>query len=130
MHPRTRKELTNFGLFAQISANKNIMIVDPLGYIEIISLVKDALCLVTDSGGIQDESTYLSVPCLTIRRTTERPITTTIGSSTLIGEDMQKLLRLFRRVCNNTYKKYRVPKYWDGKASERIVRILASLFTS
>lgn len=124
MHPRTRKELANFGLLERIEANKKILIVAPLGYLELISLIKDALCLVTDSGGIQDESTYLSVPCLTIRRTTERPITTTVGSSTLVGEDMDKLRRLFTRVCNNTYKKSRVPKYWDGKTSERIIKII------
>lgn len=124
MHPRTRKELANFGLLERIEANKKILIVAPLGYLELISLIKDALCLVTDSGGIQDESTYLSVPCLTIRRTTERPITTTVGSSTLVGEDMDKLRRLFTRVCNNTYKKSRVPMFWDGKTSERIIKII------
>lgn len=130
LHPRTKKLLIEQNLFDEIRSIKTIKFVEPLGYFELISLLSDSLCAVTDSGGIQDETTVLGIPCLTIRRSTERPITTTIGSSTLVGENGAKLLRQFTRILHGKYKKSQIPKYWDGKTAPRVLRVLEAEWNS
>ncbi|MFN8257510.1 MAG: UDP-N-acetylglucosamine 2-epimerase (non-hydrolyzing) [Bacteroidales bacterium] len=125
VHPRTRKRISEFGLDFILS-NPNIHIVDPLGYFEFLKLVKYSRAVITDSGGIQEESTYLGVPCLTIRPNTERPVTITAGTNTLLPLDLDKILQYIRQIMTGNYKKGEIPVYWDGNATERIVDIIAN----
>lgn len=122
IHPRTRKNLENFGLLENLS--KNIRLTDPIGYIDFISLIKHSKLILTDSGGIQEESTFLGVQCITIRKTTERPITVTVGTNQLVGDDFDEAERVSDRVLSGHLKIGGVPELWDGKAAERIVEIL------
>lgn len=122
IHPRTRKNLESFGLLENLS--KNIRLTDPIGYIDFISLIKHSKLILTDSGGIQKESTYLGVQCITIRKTTERPITVTVGTNQLVGDDFDEAERVADRVLSGHLKIGGVPELWDGKAAERIVEIL------
>ena len=94
-----------------------------MGYVDFLALQMHATVVVTDSGGIQEETTYLGVPCLTVRENTERPVTATIGTNMLIGRDMDRLLIEVRRVLGGNGKKGRVPTLWDGSASRRIADI-------
>jgi len=100
---------------------------EPLGYFDFMCATMNAKLVMTDSGGIQEETTVLKVPCLTIRENTERPITITEGSNVLVGTSTSKIIKEADKVLKGKVKKYRTPKYWDGKASERIVNKLVSL---
>jgi UDP-N-acetylglucosamine 2-epimerase (non-hydrolysing) len=122
VHPRTRQRIDQLGL-AFPSADQFLMC-EPLGYLECLALQRDATVIVTDSGGIQEESTYLGIPCLTLRENTERPVTCTEGTNQLIGTDMAKLSREFQRILNGDGPHGRKPDLWDGHASERIADIL------
>ena len=124
LHPRTRKSAENFGLLKALEATPGLLLTEPLGYHDFIRLVKDAVVVVTDSGGIQEESTYLRVPCLTMRDNTERPVTVTVGTNTLLGSDSKALLAAVDSVIAGNYKRGAIPPLWDGHASERIVDIL------
>ena len=108
-------------------SNGNIKIVKPLGYLENLSLLSNSKFVITDSGGIQEETTALGIPCLTLRESTERPITVTIGSNTVIGLDMDYLFRCADKILKGKYKKGKIPKYWDGKAANRIVKKLTQI---
>jgi UDP-N-acetylglucosamine 2-epimerase (non-hydrolysing) len=119
VHPRTRKNLDHS------ITSPSLIFCDPLGYMDFVSLMAGTRLVITDSGGIQEETTVLGIPCLTLRNNTERPITTENGSNTLIGEDSSKLGALISAILAGTYKKGNVPELWDGKASERIGRVLA-----
>jgi len=119
VHPRTRKMIDTF----KINLNPNIHILSPLGFRESLFIWKDAAVVLTDSGGLQEETTALGVPCLTIRENTERPITIKMGTNTLVGNQKENILKCFNDVMKNS-KKGRIPPLWDGKASERIVEIL------
>ena len=121
IHPRTKKRLEEFGL----KLPENIIPLQPLSFSESLFLWKDALCVLTDSGGLQEETTALGIPCLTLRENTERPITVEIGSNTIIGEDLEKLPRLVKDIEEGRYKKGKIPDKWDGKASKRIIEVLA-----
>ncbi len=123
VHPRTRKIMDA----NNISTEKLIMI-DPLGYHEFIYLVKNARGVITDSGGITEEATVLHVPCLTLRNSTERPETVTMGTNELIGDDFDKLEKCLGEIVNGKWKQGSIPEYWDGKTSERIVAILQDLY--
>ena len=123
VHPRTRKRLAEFGV--ALPDNRRFRIVDPLGYLEFLALQKQASLVITDSGGVQEETTYLQVPCLTIRQNTERPITTEVGSNILVGRDMCQLKREANRILCGGGKRGQCPALWDGKASERIAEVLA-----
>lgn len=125
IHPRTRKKIAEFG-FDQKLANKRITLVDPLGYFEFMKLVKNCKVVITDSGGIQEESTFLGVPCLTIRPNTERPITITIGTNTLLPLEVKTVVKHVDNILNGNYKQGEVPRLWDGNATERIVDIIAN----
>lgn len=118
-HPRTRKRIADFGLSAQ-----HLRLLDPCPYVEFLGLQSRATVVITDSGGIQEETTYLGVPCLTMRENTERPVTVSMGTNILIGSDPQKLRAEFSRVLNGSAKKGSIPPLWDGRASERIADIL------
>ena len=106
--------------------NKNIIITDPLGYLEFMGIQKKAKCIITDSGGVQEESTYFGVPCFTVRDNTERPITIDLGTNILAGTDFKKLPDMVLDYINVPDKKYLIPEYWDGKSSERIANILSN----
>ena len=123
VHPRTRQIIDKF----KIRDDKMIMI-DPQGYLEFIYLVKNAKGIITDSGGITEEATVLHVPCLTLRNSTERPETVTLGTNELIGDDISKLKPCLKKIIDGEWKKGVIPPYWDGKTSERIVDVLCSIY--
>jgi UDP-N-acetylglucosamine 2-epimerase (non-hydrolysing) len=124
IHPRTRKRIEEFGLSPQFSAVENLVLTDPLGYLDFLNLMIDAKIILTDSGGIQEETTFLNVPCLTLRENTERPITLELGTNVLTGLSVEKVVTLTAECFAGKWKKSRVPGLWDGKAAERIGRIL------
>jgi UDP-N-acetylglucosamine 2-epimerase (non-hydrolysing) len=125
LHPGSKKRIEELN-YTEFLNSPNIQICEPLPYSEALSLYSQAKCVITDSGGLQDETTYFGVPCLTLRRTTERPITSRIGTSTIMGEDLVKFKRVFKAVLDGTYKRGRIPKLWDGKAGDRIISILTN----
>ena len=120
IHPRTKERLFNSGLEKNLH-KKEIIFTDPIGYIDFISLVKNSSLVITDSGGIQEETTFLGVPCITTRKTTERPITVEIGTNVLVGEDFEKAYSAAMNIFNGNKKIGWIPELWDGKAAERIV---------
>lgn len=125
IHPRTRKQLENI---KDISFNKEkIMLIEPQGYLDFLNLVYYSGLVITDSGGIQEETTYLKIPCLTLRENTERPVTISEGTNTLIGNDFKLLEKKVDEILTGKYKKGKRPEKWDGKASERIAKIISGL---
>jgi UDP-N-acetylglucosamine 2-epimerase (non-hydrolysing) len=123
MHPRTKKRLIEEGY--NLKDQSKIHFIDPLGYFEFIKLQKEASIIITDSGGIQEESTFLGVPCLTLRENTERPITISQGTNQLIGSDYEKLKTAVRKLLNKKVEKLSPPKFWDGNTAKRIVNYLS-----
>ncbi len=119
-HPRTRKRIADFGLHSG-----QLQIVDPLSYLEFLGMQSRATVVITDSGGVQEETTYLGVPCLTLRENTERPVTVSLGTNVLVGRDPDKLRSELSRVLAGNAKKGTVPPLWDGHAGERIAVLLA-----
>jgi UDP-N-acetylglucosamine 2-epimerase (non-hydrolysing) len=119
VHPRTRAKLDN-----HINTTPDFLMVDPIGYHEFLYLIKNAKGVITDSGGITEEATFLHIPCLTLRKNTERPETIRLGTNVLIGHDMQKLKNCIETIDQHKWKKGKIPPFWDGKTSERIVEIL------
>lgn len=122
VHPRTYKNIQSFGLQENIDGYKNLYFIDPLGYMQFINLVKHSKFVLTDSGGIQEETTYLNIPCLTVRPNTERPVTIWEGSNKLIK--VEEIDGEVDVILEGKGKKGRCPKYWDGNAGERMVRVL------
>jgi len=102
-----------------------VIITEPMGYMDFLNIWKDAAVVVTDSGGLQEETTALKVPCITIRENTERPVTAEVGSNEIVGRDEQKIKTLFYRALEGKWKDCRIPDLWDGKAAERIAALLA-----
>jgi len=125
VHPRTARSLQKLG-----GSRPNLHYVEPLGYLEFNYLVKHAKGVITDSGGVTEETTVLGIPCLTLRDNTERPETVTIGTNELIGTDPSKLAPALARLMAGEWKKGGVPEYWDGHAAERIVTHLEQLLAS
>jgi UDP-N-acetylglucosamine 2-epimerase (non-hydrolysing) len=119
IHPRTRRRLHEFGLMAKLEDCARIRLTEPLGYVEFMSLVSNAAVVVTDSGGVQEETTYLGIPCLTLRDTTERPITIEEGSNRLV--QTHALIDALGDVMNGRSRTGRRPALWDGKAAQRSV---------
>jgi UDP-N-acetylglucosamine 2-epimerase (non-hydrolysing) len=119
-HPRTRQRISDFGLHAE-----QLRVLDPLSYVDFLGLQSRATVVITDSGGIQEETTYLGVPCLTLRENTERPVTVTLGTNVLVGRDPDKLRSELARVLAGKAKKGTVPPLWDGHTGERIAAHLA-----
>jgi len=124
IHPRTRERLREFSLLDAFEAAPHIQLLEPLGYNDFLALTSQSKVIVTDSGGLQEESTALLIPCLTMRENTERPVTVTEGTSTLCGSSAELLERYLQEVIAGTYKQGRCPALWDGHAAERIVKIL------
>lgn len=122
IHPRTRRRIAEFDL--DLRDDDRLLLTEPLGYLEFLALQQKATVVVTDSGGIQEETTYLGVPCLTVRENTERPITVTLGTNQLIGRDLARLPREVERILAGRGKPGEVPALWDGNAGERIASIL------
>lgn len=120
VHPRTQKMLDGF----DISFNERVVLLRPLGFRESLFLWKDAIMVMTDSGGLQEETTALKIPCLTLRENTERPITVELGTNTLCGNKKEEILRCYRDIITNGKPVTAIPPKWDGKAAERIVKIL------
>jgi UDP-N-acetylglucosamine 2-epimerase (non-hydrolysing) len=120
-HPRTRARLINGSL---LHRTPGLQIMEPVGYLEFLALQRHARVVITDSGGIQEETTFLGVPCLTLRENTERPITLEVGTNRLIGRDMGLLKAEVARILRGEEKKGKVPPLWDGKTGERIAEIL------
>jgi UDP-N-acetylglucosamine 2-epimerase (non-hydrolysing) len=124
VHPRTRKMLEEFGIAVD---PRKVRLVEPMGYLDFIHLEKHARLVLTDSGGIQEETTVLGVPCLTLRENTERPVTLSEGTNVLVGNDTDRILEEAQRVLDGGKESRRVPELWDGKAAERIVKIIRGL---
>jgi len=123
IHPRTLKHMISSGLVRRYKDLPNISVTEPLGYLDFLKLMSESKLVITDSGGIQEETTILGIPCLTVRETTERPVTLTEGTNILVGTDTNRILSGYRESLNRV-RSHKRPKFWDGKASERIVRIL------
>jgi UDP-N-acetylglucosamine 2-epimerase (non-hydrolysing) len=124
VHPRTKKQLEAFGLIRRLLSSPGLVVADPLGYRENLSLMADARFVLTDSGGIQEETTYLRVPCITFRPNTERPVTVSEGTNTLITGQPRDAWETVSEVLDNRYKSGGLVWGWDGRAAERIVDVL------
>jgi UDP-N-acetylglucosamine 2-epimerase (non-hydrolysing) len=129
MHPRTRKNIENFGLLRYLANstgrnNAGIVPLDPLGYIDFLSINDGARIVLTDSGGVQEETTVLGVPCLTLRENTERPATVEHGSNQVVGVNPERILAAARSILQEPARQFERPPLWDGKAAGRIVAIL------
>jgi UDP-N-acetylglucosamine 2-epimerase (non-hydrolysing) len=122
IHPRTAKCVRDFGL-----SMNGIRTMDPLGYLEFLHLEANATVVLTDSGGLQEETTILGVPCLTLRNNTERPVTITQGTNTMVGTDKARIVEAFRRIMAEPQKPPNAPEFWDGHAAERIVRVIREI---
>lgn len=127
IHPRTKKNIEKFGLQDILYNNSKIIITDPLDYFAFQKLTKNAKFIITDSGGIQEESTYYNVACLTLRPNTERPVTCEIGSNVLLSFDLTLIKNNISNILNNDIKKHQIPPKWDGHTSERIMKIISTL---
>ncbi|MBT3755016.1 MAG: UDP-N-acetylglucosamine 2-epimerase (non-hydrolyzing) [Candidatus Cloacimonetes bacterium] len=123
IHPRTTKQIQTFELEEKVKKMRNLHLVPPVGYYDFLKLQMDAKFILTDSGGIQEESTYFGVPCLTLRPNTERPITITQGTNTLVKLETDDIINEAKKILSGNIKKGSIPKYWDGKTAERIVKI-------
>jgi len=123
IHPRTKDRIKRFNLDNKLK-NKNIILTSPLSYSETVYLLINARLIITDSGGIQQETTSLGVPCLTIRENTERPITITQGTNVLCGYNQNKIIKETNKILAGKQKKSKIPKYWDGHTAERIIKML------
>ena len=123
VHPRTLNNIKKFNLFDRMNQIDNLLIEKPLGYLDFISSMRDSLFVLTDSGGIQEETTFLDVPCLTYRENTERPITVELGTNILVSS-ITDIVENIKSIMNGTYKRAKAIEYWDGKAATRVAKIL------
>lgn len=123
VHPRTRARLADLRFEPR---SDRLLLMEPLDYLHFIALQQRAVVVVTDSGGVQEESTFLGTPCLTLRTTTERPVTVEVGTNTLVGDDPKDLTPYLEQVFAGTYKRGMVPELWDGLAGERIGHLIAA----
>lgn len=119
VHPRTQKVVDKLGI-----VHENLYLVEPMGYLQFNYLVKNAKAVITDSGGITEETTVMGIPCITLRDNTERPETITIGTNELIGTDPAAIKPVFEKLFSGNWKKGSIPELWDGKAAERIIEII------
>ena len=125
IHPRTRKNINGTGLGKRIEAVENLLLIDPVGYLDFLCLMNNAYLVITDSGGIQEETTILGVPCMTLRENTERPVTITEGTNRLVHVTTDDILSNYYEISNGHNSiKHRIPELWDGKAAQRITRTI------
>ncbi len=125
VHPRTRNNLEGSPLGRRMREARNLRMMEPAGYLEFLKLMSSARLMLTDSGGIQEETTILGVPCLTLRENTERPITVKLGGSRLVGSDTEKIVSAYHDVMSGAFRQQGTPELWDGRAAQRIAAILA-----
>jgi len=125
VHPRTRSRLQEFGLESQLDG---VLLTEPLGYIDFLSLTSHARLVLTDSGGLQEESTVLGIPCLTLRENTERPVTVTHGTNRVVGTRTADILAGFEQAMRSP-SDGRVPELWDGHAAERIAAVITAFLS-
>jgi UDP-N-acetylglucosamine 2-epimerase (non-hydrolysing) len=128
VHPRTRERLRAAGLEAALSEAPGVRALEPLGYRESLSLMAKARLVLTDSGGVQEETTHLGVPCLTLRPNTERPVTVSLGTNTVVGEEIERVLPLVDELLAGRHRKPQPIPGWDGHAAERVVAALAERY--
>jgi UDP-N-acetylglucosamine 2-epimerase (non-hydrolysing) len=124
VHPRSREELHALGIWSRLAALPNLLTTEPLGYLDFLKLLKESALVLTDSGGVQEESTVLRVPCLTLRESTERPATVLEGSNRIVGKDPRAIVEAALEAIAGEWKFRGVPEWWDGLAAARIVRVL------
>lgn len=125
IHPRTKKNINSSFLQAKVATMKNLLLIDPVGYLDFLKLTANAALVMTDSGGIQEETTILGVPCMTLRENTERPVTCTEGTNHLVYIDTENILKYYNEIkAGNFEARGKIPKFWDGKAAERIIDVL------
>ncbi len=124
VHPRTRKRIEEFGLDERVANIAALTLIEPLGYLDFLALQDNSTVVLTDSGGVQEETTALGVPCITLRDNTERPVTIEVGTNEMTGLDTERILTLTAEAIGGNWKRAAVPELWDGKASDRIVSIL------
>lgn len=122
VHPRTKKTLEQSGF-----NHPHLILTEPLGYLSFIYLISRCMAVITDSGGIQEETTVMGVPCITLRNNTERPETVSIGTNVLVGDDLDKLVSAMNSIFTGTWKAGAIPNLWDGKTAQRIVKTLLSI---
>ncbi len=125
VHPRTRKQVQQFGFEELVRQYPGLRLIEPLGYLDFLKCMDNAKFVLTDSGGIQEETTVLGVPCITARDNTERPVTVTQGTNVVVGRNPERILQEARKILQGNWKQGQIPELWDGKAAERIVDILA-----
>ncbi len=128
IHPRTQKNIFRFELNKELENIENLVMTEPLDYFAFQKLIKESVYIVTDSGGIQEEATQRGVPCLTLRPNTERPVTITAGTNSLIPFEIEKVLNYVKMIEEGRYKKGTIPELWDGKATERVLEVIAQRF--
>ncbi len=124
VHPRARKKFKEFGIIEKIKEMKNLEMIEPVGYLDFLKLVSNSMFVMTDSGGIQEETTVLDIPCLTLRNETERPVTVQEGTNVVVGLEKELILKHVGMILEGKGKSGRFPEKWDGKGAGRIVRIL------
>lgn len=124
VHPRTQIKLEEFGLLQKL--DPSILLLDPIGYIDFLALTRSAKLVITDSGGIQEETTYMGVQCITVRNNTERPVTVNVGTNQLIGTDFMAVEHAAMQILSGHIKQGRIPELWDGNTAERIVDIISA----
>jgi len=135
VHPRTKKQIFDFNLNHLVlddmaNGHKGVYMIEPLGYLDFLKLMKDARMVFTDSGGIQEETTVLGLPCLTLRTTTERPVTITSGTNVLVGADRERIVKEAIERLTGFSSEHSIPPLWDGHAAERIVDVLLNRFAA
>jgi len=123
VHPRTRKRIADLGLGPTLEKTPGLRLVDPLGYLEFLALTSQARLVFTDSGGLQEETTVLGIPCLTVRENTERPVTVDVGTNLVVGTNPAHIQQAADRILDGHEKKGRVPDLWDGRTGERIAQL-------
>ena len=125
VHPRTRRRIAECDLEAVLVDGSGLILIDPLGYLDFLSLMRSSRLVITDSGGVQEETTFLGIPCLTVRPNTERPVTVEVGTNRLVAPAYLAIRSAVKQALASGPMEHRVPKLWDGKAAERIIAVLA-----
>lgn len=126
IHPRTMQRIVDFGLKPLYEQLNGLIIIEPANYIDFLQLMRNSQMVLTDSGGIQEETTFLDIPCLTLRTTTERPVTITLGTNILIEPEKDLIINSFNYAFDNPMKRKEIPPLWDGRAAERIVQVISN----
>ena len=124
MHVRTAKMIKRYGLLSRLEGMKNLIVIPPVGYLDFMKLICNARIVLTDSGGIQEETSALRIPCITLRDTTERPVTISEGTNILAGNDMRKIVRTAHHILKHGGRQGRMPRFWDGRTAQRIAHII------